>query len=252
MTSTVDRHYQQLLAANYTWMLGGDIEQTARDQRVLLESLLDGPAHANGGSAVDLGCGSGGQTLALADMGYGPVFAVDTDESLLAELRTHTTERTTVETVHDDAVNALTTFAPRTLDLAVCMGDTLLHLPGRTAVTALFDHTARALRPGGRLVLTYRDLTRPLQGTDRVIPVRSTESKIMLCFLDFSAEDTVEVHDIIYTRGDNGWTITTSSYPKLRIAPQWVTDQLAAAGFIVDHHQQDDSGLWHTVAQRDT
>ncbi len=36
----VARHYRALLAANYTWMLGGDIEATARDQQATLQSLV--------------------------------------------------------------------------------------------------------------------------------------------------------------------------------------------------------------------
>lgn len=245
----VEKHYQQLLAANYTWMLGGDIEQAAQRQRALLESVLGGRA-TEPGPAVDLGCGSGAQTLALADLGYDPVFAVDTDEALLAELRAYATGRAGVQTVHGDATTAVAEIDPETLHVAVCMGDTLPHLPSHAAVTTLFDHTARALRPGGALVLTYRDLTHPLYGADRAIPVRSTADKIMLCFLDFAGDDTVEVHDIVYTRAGDGWQVTKSSYPKLRLAPQWVTDQLAAAGFVVDHHEQTASGLWCTVGLR--
>lgn len=252
MPSTVERHYQQLLAANYTWMLGGDIEQTARDQLLILEFLLGKPENASFGHVVDLGCGSGAQTLALADIGYSPVFAVDTDESLLTELRTHTANRSAVRIVHADAISALAEFEPETLHAAVCMGDTLLHLPHQTDVTAMFEQTARALVPGGRLALSYRDLTRPLHGVDRAVPVRSTANQIMLCFLDFSTEEVVEVHDIIYTRDDHGWNIAKSSYPKLRLAPQWIVDQLATVGFIVDHHQQADSGLWRTAARNGT
>lgn len=250
MTVRVEEHYRQLLAPHYTWMLGGDIERVAQAQRALLEPLLGGSARAGTGTAVDLGCGSGAQTLALADMGYGHVLAVDTDQSLLAELRTHTDSRPAVETVHDDAVSALEGITPGTLAVAVCMGDTLLHLPDRAAAVAIFEGTARALCPGGRLVLTYRDLSRPLHGTDRAIPVRSTDDQIMLCFLDYSAEDSVEVHDIVYTRGADGWTCEKSSYPKLRLTPDWVVDRLAESGFTVDHHGQSDSGLWRTVAQR--
>lgn len=56
MTS-VEQHYNQLLAGHYTWMLGDDIEQAARDQRALLDELGVRPVgHAADSIAVDLGC----------------------------------------------------------------------------------------------------------------------------------------------------------------------------------------------------
>jgi SAM-dependent methyltransferase len=250
VTSAVEDHYQRLLAQHYTWMLGGDIEQTARDQRNLLASLLNRAPKTEAGTAIDLGCGSGAQTLALADMGYSPVIGVDTDESLLAELRSHTTERPAVRTVHADAVTAIADLAPGTVEVAVCMGDTLLHLPDQASVTALLGGMAQALQPEGSLVLTYRDLTHALHGVDRAIPVRSTTDQIMFCFLDFSDGDTVEVHDIVYTLDDNGWNMAKSSYRKLRLAPEWLLDQLTAAGLVIDRHERTASGLWHTVARR--
>ncbi|QVQ50215.1 class I SAM-dependent methyltransferase [Spiractinospora alimapuensis] len=250
MSVRVEDHYRRLLAPNYTWMLGGDIEHTARTQRALLGTLLGGPASLGSGTVADLGCGSGAQTLALADMGYGHVLAIDTDGSLLEELRAHARGRPAVETVHDHAVSALDKLATGALDAAVCMGDTLLHLPDRAGVEAVFEAAARALCSGGRLVLTYRDLSRPLYGTDRAIPVRSTDDQIMTCFLDFADEDTVEVHDIVHTRSADGWTFATSSYPKLRLAADWVVERLVEHGFTVAHHDQSDSGLWRTVAHR--
>ncbi len=57
----VAEHYRTLLAANYTWMLGGDIEATARVQKALLQGLLPSAGAARRGVAVDLGCGSGGR-----------------------------------------------------------------------------------------------------------------------------------------------------------------------------------------------
>ncbi|MDN5860708.1 MAG: hypothetical protein L0H84_19065, partial [Pseudonocardia sp.] len=74
------------------------------------------------------------------------------------------------------------------------MGDTLLHLPSAAAVTDLLAGIARALAPGGTLLLTYRDLTADLRGTQRFIPVRSDDQQIMLCFLDVADPDVVEVH----------------------------------------------------------
>lgn len=37
--ANVQDHYDDLLAEHYTWMLGDDIEQTARAQRALLNQL---------------------------------------------------------------------------------------------------------------------------------------------------------------------------------------------------------------------
>jgi len=246
----VVEHYRSLLAANYTWMLGGDIEATARDQRTVLDGLLPSSDGARG-VALDLGCGSGAQTLALADLGYDPVLAVDTDATLLAELTTHTADRSAVRTVQADAVAMTAALDAGSVATAVCMGDTLLHLPSTDAVTDMVRGVARALAPGGTLLLTYRSLADELHGTDRFLPVRSDPDRIMLCFLEFTGPDSVEVHDVIHTHTpDRGWTMTTSSYPKLRLTSDWVAEQLAAAGLDIDHHTQGPSGMWLTVGRR--
>lgn len=242
----VGEHYRALLAANYTWMLGGDIEATAAGQRDLLLSLLP----ADRGPAVDLGCGSGAQTLALADLGYDPVLGVDPDPGLLAELRAHAAGRPSVSVREADALGALAQVETGSVAACVCMGDTLLHLPDRAEVVAMIRGTARVLRPGGAVVLTYRDLTHPLEGTARFIPVRQDADRIMTCFLEFTDDDTVEVHDVIHTRTADGWVMSTSSYPKLRLSADWVAEQLRAAGLDVTNHDRAPSGLWRTVARR--
>ncbi|HSK58133.1 MAG TPA: class I SAM-dependent methyltransferase [Actinomycetospora sp.] len=241
-------HYQRLLAANYTWMLGGDIERTAADQRDLLAGLLP-PSHGARGTAVDLGSGSGAQSLALADLDYNPVLAVDTDSHLLAELRVHAAGRPAVRTWEADALTAVAELDRGSVAVAVCMGDTLLHLASPAAVDELFVQVGRVLQPGGVVVMTYRDLTGDLHGTDRFIPVRSDDEKIMMCFLDVADPDVVEVHDIVHTRTDRGWVMTASSYPKLRLAPAWVHDELYASGLEVVHHEPGPTGMWRTVAR---
>jgi len=119
----VAEHYRTLLAANYTWMLGGDIEATTRP-----EGPPPGPApvgrrgSARGGGRSGLWVG--GQTLALADLGYDSVIAVDTDPILLAELATHTGDRPAVRTVEGDAVDGAADLEPGSVAVAVCIGDT--------------------------------------------------------------------------------------------------------------------------------
>jgi 2-polyprenyl-3-methyl-5-hydroxy-6-metoxy-1,4-benzoquinol methylase len=72
-----------MLGQHYSRMFG-DFETKVAEQRALLERLgvIAGPS---GGVAVDLGCGSGFQSVALARLGF-RVLSVDISRRLLAEL----------------------------------------------------------------------------------------------------------------------------------------------------------------------
>ncbi|GGX33254.1 class I SAM-dependent methyltransferase [Streptomyces noursei] len=256
MTDAVD-HYARLLAEHYTWMLGGDIPAAASGQLELLRKLgvhaewgtSDASDDARGEAvAVDLGCGPGTQTLALVRLGFAPVVAVDTSAHLLAELTAaHAGTGGAAEALRPlrrDIRGALAEAAPAgSVAAVVCMGDTLPHLPAKADVTELLGDVARALRPGGHFVATYRDLTVALHGTDRFLPVRSSDDRLLTCFLEYVDDDTVLVHDLLHTRSATGWEQRTSSYPKLRIPARWLVEQCGAAGLEVRHDETGPRGM---------
>ncbi|AXK36673.1 class I SAM-dependent methyltransferase [Streptomyces armeniacus] len=244
--TAADEHYDRLLAEHYTWMLGGDIEAATAAQTELLGGLgLSGAG--DGAAAVDLGCGPGPQSLALARLGFTPVTAVDSSAVLLGELAEHARRSgvtRTVRPVHDDIRGALPRLAAAgSVAAVVCMGDTLPHLPARTDVGELIEDAAEALRPGGSFVATYRDLTRALHGPDRFVPVRSSADRILTCYLEYVDEDTVQVHDLLHTRQDGAWQLRTGSYPKLRLAPEWLAGRCRAAGLAIRHDETGPRGL---------
>lgn len=250
---SVAAHYRSLLAEHYTWMLGGDLERAAAEQRELLDSLGVTSPDRPDAAAVDLGCGPGPQTLALADMGYPIVIGVDTSQELLDELAGHAPARPAVRAINMDLVDALPTVAESApVEVVVCMRDTILHLPDRDAVTRLFQRVAASLSTDGVFVLTYRDLTPAMQGLERFLPVRSDEDRIMLCVLDYDQPEAVTVNDLIYTRDTEGWALHKSSYQKLRLAPDWIQAQLAATDLSIAHHRRQPSGMWSTVARKTT
>lgn len=245
MSDDVARHYESLLAAHYTWMFGISFADKVAEQRALLEVLLGpgGPRRL----ALDLGAGPGFQSLALVTLGFGRVLAVDTSRALLDELATHGAGQS-VEPVEADLTQLAQLTGPGSADLIVCMGDTLTHLNSSADVARLARDAFTALSPGGKLVLTFRDLSVALTGLDRFLPIRADEGRVMTCFLEYEPE-TVRVHDLIHVREADGWALHKSSYRKLRLSPAWVSASLQEAGFQLTHSEPA-GRLWALVAQK--
>jgi SAM-dependent methyltransferase len=229
--SNVAKHYEQLLAEHYIWMFGVPFEQKVEEQKALLDQVVGTlPAPRRSGIAVDLGSGPGFQTLALAELGYSPVVAVDSSRELLAELQARKRSYD-IETREADLTELDALALPESASIIVCMGDTLTHLPSKESVQKLFTDVFHKLALGGVFVLTYRDLTIEFTGTDRFFPVQADDTRIMTCFVEYKTNEAVTVHDFVYVRGESGWKLNKSSYEKLRLASSWIADALRNAGF---------------------
>jgi SAM-dependent methyltransferase len=246
--SKVVKHYEQLLAEHYVWMFGVPFEEKVAEQKALLDRFASTlPAGLRRGPAIDLGCGPGFQTIALSELGFAPVIAVDTSKELLAELRTRSGSYA-IETREADLASLDSIGTTPDAAVIVCMGDTLTHLPTRAAVQDLFRVVFGKLAPGGLFVITYRDLTGELYGTDRFLPVQADDSRIMTCFLEYNDEDFVVVNDLVYVREESGWKLNKSSYEKLRLSSSWVSDRLIDAGCEIE--REEPAGRLLMVAAR--
>ena len=80
------------------------------------------------------------------------------------------------------------------------------------------------------------------------IPVRSDESRVFTCFLEYEKE-TVKVHDIIYERNGAGWDLKKSFYRKTRVPLDWTKTELEKEGFAVEFSNRD-KGLITIIARR--
>jgi len=228
---SVREHYDDVLGEHYSRMFG-DFEAKVAEQRALLQRLGIG-ATDRAATAVDLGCGSGFQSIALARLGF-RVVAIDFSQRLLAELRGRA-HGLPVDTVAGD-IRDVARFVSDEVDLAVCMGDTLSHLDCSADLTRVFDGVAQRLVRDGRFVLTFRDLSGELRDLDRVIPVYAGDDLVMACFLEYEP-GAVKVHDLIWAREPSGWRFRKGVYRKLRLAHEAVTKYLEHAGFAVERHE---------------
>jgi SAM-dependent methyltransferase len=221
---SVHKHYSTHLGAVYSWTMG-DLDAVFLRSNEFL-TFLDLP-EACGQLAVDLGCGFGLHTIPLAQRGY-RVLAIDFCIELLSELRTRAAELP-VTIVEAD----LTTFdwnltePPR---LILCLGDTLTHLPNPESVETLIEKASAKLAPGGSIALSFRDyISTELLGTDRFIPVRTSDDRVFTCFLEY-APGYITVHDLVHERTTSGWKQKISAYRKLRLDRNAVASELMRHG----------------------
>ncbi|MEK8020316.1 MAG: class I SAM-dependent methyltransferase [Candidatus Parabeggiatoa sp.] len=223
--ATVKEHYEQLLSEHYAWMFGG--LDNGIDKNLDFFKTHHIIPHRSG-VAIDLGAGCGFQSIPLARLGFS-VLAIDLNSTLLDELENNSSEKQAIRIIQDDLIN-FDTYTKTTVELIVCMTDTLLHLETPAKVQSLFKKVFASLEEGGQFIITFRDLSYELTSVDRFIPVRSDENTIFTCFLEYEPE-SVKVHDIIYTKEQGKWTLNKSFYKKLRLSKTWVDEQLSNVGF---------------------
>jgi SAM-dependent methyltransferase len=191
---------------------------------------IDALALPGGGIAVDLGAGLGLHSLPLAQRGF-QVIALDNCQVLLDELRSRT--GSLAISSHNADLLRFPSFVSGQVQVIVCMGDTLTHLPTQSGVDCLLADVAAALARGGVFAATFRDYaTRILYGDQRFILVRADEERILTCFLEYG-DSHITVHDVLTDKDHGQWRQKISSYPKLKLAPEWVAARLTDLGFSV-------------------
>ena len=115
--------------------------------------------------------------------------------------------------------------------LITCMGDTLPHLQHWEEVHHFFKSCKAALKPGGTLVISFRDYSQALEGAARFIPVKADDQRILSCILDY-APTLVSVSDLLYERDQEGqWHQKVSTYQKLRLFPAKLEEIAQIQGF---------------------
>lgn len=212
-------HYEHHLGNFYSWMVG-DFNDIVREQQNLLKEWNIKPISNK--IAFDLGCGNGLQCIPLAKTGF-KVKAVDFNQQLLDELAIRSGDLN-IEIVKDDILHFLMGTS-HNAELITCMGDTLTHLESLKDVRALISNISTHLEVAGKAIFSFRDLTTELKDEQRFIPVRSDDSKILTCFLEYFS-DHVIVHDILHENQDGKWIQRIGSYPKLRLAESAIVDLL--------------------------
>lgn len=237
---TVKDHYNRYLGNFYSWAVGDFEEKRASQEKFFNDNGIIPHLSAQ---AFDLGCGHGINSIALSDLGFS-VHAVDFNHQLLAELRNRVEHRN-VQIIDAHLLEYL--YAVRSKpEIIACMGDTLTDLSSPDQVEELITLSAQKLERGGKLLLSFRELTNELTNENRFIPVHSDENRIHTCYLEY-LPGYVKVFDIFMERKNGKWVQTVSWYPKLRLAASRVVSLIEKNGFALTKNQVI-SGITYLIA----
>lgn len=221
---TVKEHYDNHLGNFYSWY-SGDFDT---NKELFKQFCIRNKIRPSGSThALDLGAGNGVQSFALAELGF-KIKAIDFNNQLLAELTSRNTNHA-LEIVDDDIrlISKYVAFRP---ELIICCGDTLPHLESFDEVKKILQDSHDILTSKGKILLTFRDYTTDLQDTSRFIPVKSDSERILTCFVEYFS-DKIRVTDLLHEFENGMWVQKVSSYYKIRITREMISDYLFDCNF---------------------
>lgn len=225
---SVKEHYDKHLGDFYSWMVG-NFEIKQKEQQEYFSNRNIQPIST--GMAIDLGAGHGIQSISLAKIGF-TVKAIDFNRQLLNELEQNSIGLP-IEIINAD-IKSVKNYTTNNPELIVCAGDTITHLNNIKEVEQLIKDCAGTLCNQGKLILSFRDYTQALLGNDRFIFVKSDESRILTCCLDYF-DDKVLVTDLLNSKTKAGWKQSVSSYYKVRVTSAKIESFLNKHGFKIQH-----------------
>lgn len=227
--TTVKEHYENHLGHFYSWMTGDFRTRADEFKNFLIGNEIQTTEEK---IAIDIGAGHGIQSIPLAEQGF-KVLSIDFCQPLLDELQLNA-KGLNISAIKDD-IRKVSSFTEKP-ELIICCGDTLTHLNNKQEIETLINDIAQSLMDKGKTILSFRDYSTPLTGTSRFIPVKSDDSRILTCFLDYERE-YVNVTDLLYEKTEEGWQQKVSTYKKVRLLAEDVIRFLSVNGLTIEYNQ---------------
>lgn len=128
-----------------------------QEQLALAQGVFD-----KGDSILDVACGVGTYTLALAKMGY-DMTGVDISEGMVDMARTNARQQGLDTAFYVVDMMNLSDFGSNSFDGVMCMGNSLVHLPDEASVLTALKEFHRILKDAGKLLLQIINFDRILK-----------------------------------------------------------------------------------------
>lgn len=166
------------------------------------------------GNAVDFGCGTGADSIALAGLGYN-VTGFDPAPGMISQAKINAERHGMSGKVNfrSDSFPAYKFPAAYKADLITCRGNVLANLDGHN-LNAFFRKVKKIIAPEGILILQLINYVPILAEKKRIVSTRITDDKIFVRFYDFEKSRTFfNIMSIDLSEPKNTEILSTRIYP---------------------------------------
>ena len=207
-----------------------------------LRDLLEAPPK----SVLDLGCATGELAYALAGEGYS-VTGLDLDEEMINYAKAGRTseiqegKQGSVSFIVGDMLQLTTTFERNYFDMVLCLGNTLVHLPGMQEIREFLYNAHTVLKPKGFLIIQILNYARILQFKPERLPAIETENILFSRRYEYYPDDE-RVEFITTLKDKKTGEVFEKGVTLFCLTPAALSQGLEEAGFYLSELQADFSG----------
>jgi SAM-dependent methyltransferase len=191
--------------------------------------------------ALDLACGTGQHALGLQRAGY-DVVGADPSEALIARAREHAHAAGQPVRYYRAGFGQVADLGLEPLDAITCLGNSLPHAITVDGMNAALSDMARALAPGGLLLLQMRNFDAVLAQKQRFMAPQvhraGDEEFVFWRFYDWGADGAPLRFNMVrlQRRGDGAWSSRVDSTSLYPWRAQELEPLLREAGFQPPQH----------------
>jgi glycine/sarcosine N-methyltransferase len=202
-----------------------DVNELIKLESETLKNILE---NHNITSILDCACGSGIQSIGLAEMNY-KVCASDISPRLINILEKRSKDRRLEITTKVSDFRNLKEWSNNKFDSVICMGNSLPLVEGRKDISLALEKMIQLTKTNGLIIIGLHNYLK-LRKEKKVFNLRkANESEIIFDIRDFK-EDKVKIDYLFYRINENGWTNKRYKKSYLMISPKELIEKMNTAG----------------------
>lgn len=214
------------LAEKYDQMTGGDIRYV-KQKSMIARLLKDYPME----SVLDVACGSGLHTIALAELGIKAV-GIDLSHALLNIAEKRAREKKVNARFLRGNMLKLSERLDTTYDGVICLGNSLPHLTKPDEMKKALAEMFSVVKPGGVLVIQTLNYDRILMHKERIVNINRSDEHEFIRFYDFLDNGMIRFNVLMINWGQATPEHSINSLILKPYRSQEMISELSESGFM--------------------